>query len=272
VQQTGDVMIRWLLNHFSVFELFILVVGGTTVLAIGLCATIDKLFPNLSETSFDKVAEGARVALGVFFFLTLALTINSASGRFAHGEDAVVAETNALALMTRSSDAFSPEGQAAVKKAISGYVHAVAEDEWDAMKNAKDSPRAAVALDDLYTAYQGYQPKPGIETSFYQSSLSKLDTVTSSRRERLQQAAASLPDIMRIFLVVGAILFIVFTYQSAIESRIPRTTLVAVAAAFVSFALLLTIVLDYPFAGEVSVSNYPYMQGALAQFWSDPPG
>jgi hypothetical protein len=45
--------------------------------------------------------------------------------------------------------------------------------------------------------------------------------------------------------------------------------IVAATAAFVSFAYLLTIVLDYPYAGEVSVDSSPYKQGVLAQFWGE---
>jgi hypothetical protein len=45
--------------------------------------------------------------------------------------------------------------------------------------------------------------------------------------------------------------------------------IVAATAAFVSFAYFMTMVLDYPYAGAVSVDSSPYKLGALAQFWGE---
>ena len=41
---------------------------------------------------------------------------------------------------------------------------------------------------------------------------------------------------------------------------------VGAVAALIGFSLLLVVVLDRPFAGELSVSPAPYKEGALAQF------
>ena len=40
-------------------------------------------------------------------------------------------------------------------------------------------------------------------------------------------------------------------------------------ATVVTSAFLLTVILNYPFAGDVSVSNEPLKQGTLARFWSE---
>ena len=46
-----------------------------------------------------------------------------------------------------------------------------------------------------------------------------------------------------------------------------QLTMVTVLGAILGFALLLVILLDYPFSGDVSVPNVYFTKGELAQFF-----
>ena len=71
---------------------------------------------------------------------------------------------------------------------------------------------------------------------------------------------------MRIILVIGLVIPLVLEYRPKFptaSTQLIHTALVAVIASS-------SVLLDYPFAGEVAVSNTPFKQGALAQFWPSP--
>lgn len=262
-------MIRSLLNTLSTWSIILLFVGGSVALAIGAVLIVRKTVPNVAESSFEDVVDGLRTVYELLFTIVLAFVIGAVLSTFSTAEAKVSSEATKLAQMVRASRDIAPDQRAVIIRAIGAYVHAVADDEFITMKNSEASPLASIALDNLYGVYQKYTPNPGEELS-YEMSLADLDEVTSMRRDRVLLSSAELPSLLRVLLVLGLILLLVLEYRPRfpkVSSQLIHITFIAVVA---SFSVLLTILLDYPFAGEVSVSNLPFMQGALAQFWPSP--
>jgi hypothetical protein len=67
--------------------------------------------------------------------------------------------------------------------------------------------------------------------------------------------------------MIGVVVFIVVWYPVKIKDKRAQLVVVACIAAFISFAYLLTVLLDFPFAGDLAVGNAPFKEGALAAFW-----
>jgi hypothetical protein len=262
-------IVLWLLSHFSTIVLILLLVGGPTVLAVAGCLIVQRQFPALGDSEFERAAEALRGGFTVLFGLILGLSIASVSAQLSTARSTVSSEAATLAQMTRLNRAMPTSDRDAINQAIGDYVHAVSDEEWAAMQHGEGSPRAAAALDNLYTVYQDHPP-PGPEADPYLSaSLAKLDNLTTTRRARLQQAASgsSLPDLLRILLATGVVVFIVVWYPARIGDRRVQVVVVACTAAFILFAYLLTILLDFPFAGDLAVTSAAFKEGALASFW-----
>ena len=263
-------MILWLLDHFSTPELILLLVGGPTALAVAGCLVVQRTFPRLADSEFDKVSEALRGGFTVLFGLILGLSIASVSTQLGAAHATVSSEAATLAELVRASRAMPANDQAAMTQALDEYVHAVADDEWVTMQSGLESPRAAAALEQLYAVYTEHPPPPGpFASSRFSMAMSKLDQVTAARRARLQQAesGSSLPGLLRILLMVGVIVFIVVWYPAKVRDNRAQLVVVACIAAFISFAYLLTVLLDFPFAGDLAVGNHPFKDGALASFW-----
>ncbi|MGH3821987.1 MAG: DUF4239 domain-containing protein, partial [Pseudonocardiaceae bacterium] len=203
------------------------------------------------------------------YTVVLALVITDLSGNFSAASSLVSSEASALAGLTRAADAFPDSARESVRSAAGEYVHAVVDDEWSTLRRGESSPRAFAALEGLYATMHNFEPQTPVEQAFYTSSVDDLHTITLNRRQRVQQSQDSLSPLLRVLLVAGGVVFIILAYPASVRRLRTRMIIVGGAAAFVSFAYLLTIVLDYPYAGEISVDTAPYKTGALALYWID---
>jgi hypothetical protein len=119
----------------------------------------------------------------------------------------------------------------------------------------------------MYAEYGAVTPKGPTQTAVYKQALDDLHDVTTKRRERLDIAASDQPTMLRVLVAVGLVLLLVVEYRPHLKP-VAGLAFMGTLAAVVTSAFLLTVLLDYPFAGQVSVSNDPFKQDNLARFWN----
>jgi hypothetical protein len=260
---------RSILNTFSTIEIVVLGVGGAVLLTVVGVLVARRLFPRLADSEFEPVADSLRVVYELIFALILAFVIAAVLDEFGNAESAVAGEATSIGELVRVNDALPKSVGLRLDEAVNHYVHAVAEHEWQTMKEGEPSQRAAITLEDMYDEYRLVEPKGNAQTEARSQALTLLQEVSSKRRERLDIAAADLPALLRVLVVVGLVLLIVLEYRPQL-SPVAGLVFMGTLATVVTSAFLLTVILDYPFAGEVTVSNEPLKQDNLAQFWSEP--
>jgi hypothetical protein len=263
-------MARAVLNSMSTVAIVAVFVGGSIVLAVSMAIVIRKLVPDIAEREFEEYASGLRVVYELLFALILAFAIASVIDKFNNAETTVDTEATALSQMLRANRAFPPALQSRLRDGIQSYISATVDDEWASMRHGKASREANAALDTLYALYQGHTPASGLPDKFYDQALQQLDTVATSRRERLSIANARLPLILLLMLPVGALLLLVLEYRPHLRPR-GQVAFMGTFALVLSSTYLLTILLDYPFSGDVSVSSAPLTSGTLAYLANNPP-
>lgn len=270
-------MTAYLLNHFSTAELIALVVGGPVALAVLVVVLVRKLWPNVAHSRFEEMTEVVRAdVFAVLYSIVLGLVIADLSGSFSTASATVSAEASALngimraslALPAKPSERFPDGPRAALQESLGTYVHAVVEDEFPAMRKGNSSPVAFATLEGVYGTMQDYAPRTAVQQAFYESALEDLREATLHRRERLQQSEGGAPGLLRTLLVVGGLVFVLLAYPASIESVRAQAAIVGSVTAFVAFGYFLTMVMDYPYAGDVSVSTAPYKNGPLAGLWA----
>ena len=256
-------MAREILNALSTVEIVFVFVGGSIVLAIALTYAIRKLAPDVGERQFEELAGGLRIVYELLFALILAFVIASVLDKFNDAQTTVDSEATALALMLRDNRAFPSEREARINAGIDAYVDALVNDEWETMRHGDASREADAALDTVYALYQDYRPADGVADKFYDQALVQLDVVAAARRERLGISAARLPTILVLMLPIGALLLLVLEYRPKL-TPLSQAGFMGTLALVLSSTYLLTILLDYPFSGDVSVGNEPLLSGSLA--------
>ena len=244
-------------------------VGGMVLLTVVGVLVARRLFPRLADSEFEPVADSLRVVYELIFALILAFVIAAVLDEIGNAESAVAAEATTISALVRANDTLPEEDRLRLDNAVGQYVQAVANDEWETMKDGEASPLATSALEGMYAEYREVEPDDSAaQTEAYSQAWSDLEEVGTKRRERLDIAAADLPSILRVLVVVGLVLLLVLEYRPQL-SRVAGLVFMGTLAMVVTSAFLLTVILDYPFAGDVSVSNEPLKQDNLTRFWSE---
>ena len=259
---------RSILNSFSTIEIVVLSLVGMVLLTIGGVMLARRLLPARADTQFEQVADSLRVVYELIFALILAFVIAAVLDEMGNAEAIVASEATTIGELVRANDALPREVRVHLDDSVDAYVKAVANHEWQTMKHGESSPRATAALETMHAEYHEVEPKGAAQTETFSQALDNLKNVDSMRRERLNLAAADLPTMLRVLVVIGVFLLLVLEYRPEL-SRVGGLVFMGTLAMVVTSAFLLTVVLNYPFAGDVSVSNAPLKEDNLARFWSE---
>ncbi|MEU6978188.1 MULTISPECIES: DUF4239 domain-containing protein [unclassified Streptomyces] len=264
-------MSLWLLNHFSTFTLTVVTVGGTVLLAVAGSVLARRRYPSLAEGEHNDMVGVTLGMFGAIYGIILAFVIVTLWTQLDNTQTIVATEATDVALIARDAAAFPAPVRADVDAALSGYVHAVVEDQWPRMRAGEPSYGATgEKLQTVFDALQAYEPKTAREEVFYEEAVGRLNDVAGQRRARLTMAEQELPPLLQVLAFGGAIVLIPLTFLYGMRRLRIQLLFVSAVAGLVGFSLLLVFVLDRPFAGELSVSPAPYKEGALAPYWSRP--
>lgn len=261
---------RSLLNSLSTSQIMLIFGGLSVVLAVGATLLVRRLVPDIAERRFEDLAEGLRVVFELMFALLLAFVIAAVLDEYNEAQATVGSESAALSQMVRANQAFPVPDQVRLNAGIGAYVNAAVSKEWPTMRDGGSSSDAAAALDTLSALYTNFSPRGATQVEFYRQALSSLDTVTIARRDRLDISSSELPGLLRTMLIIGGVLLLILEYRAAL-SKLAQVLFMGTLALVVTTSYLLTVVLDYPFSGDVSVSPQPLTAGTLAIFGANPP-
>ena len=261
-------MLRGLINHVPIWLLLIAVVGAIVGLVVLLVWLIRRLVPPVREGFDAEVSSQMLGVVAALFGLLLAFIVVIAYQNYGDTQSNVSNEADALAAIVRDSGAFPPHERDRVRGAVGAYVRAVVDDEWPRMHEGKDSARAATAVDGMYTAMQGIDPRSSRAVAFYDDSVQQLSTALEARRNRLDDAGGGLPWVIGALVVVGSI--VIVGYAVLVGSRSFWFHAIGAGAIALILGLSLVVLLDltYPFSGDLSVGSTPFRTGALAQFFA----
>ncbi|MEV5973059.1 DUF4239 domain-containing protein [Streptomyces sp. NPDC051921] len=266
-------MSLWLLNHFSTFTLALLTVGGTVALAVAGSVLARRKYPSLAEGEHNDMVGVTLGMFGAIYGIILAFVIVTLWTQLDSTQTIVATEATDVALIARDAAAFPPPVRGQVDAALSGYVHAVVEDQWPRMRAGEPSyGTTAVKLQAVFDALQAYEPKTAREEVFYEEAVARLNDVAGQRRARLTMAEQELPPLLQVLAFGGAVVLIPLTFLYGMRRMRIQLLFVSCVAALIGFSLLLVFVLDRPFAGDLSVSPAPYREGALARYWTEEAG
>jgi hypothetical protein len=152
----------------------------------------------------------------------------------------------------------------AKESAVDAYVKEVQQSEWGTMASGLPSKTTADALAHLTQAIINMQVGQMRDLAVFQQALHLLAVVEDNRNERLDSADGSVPMILWLVLIAGAVITLGYPAFFGTMNVMAQTLMTATLAALIALTLLPAILLDFPFTGEVVLSSAPFNE-ALQQ-------
>jgi hypothetical protein len=164
------------------------------------------------------------------------------------------ARAGAAENLYRLSQGLGDFSGADLRKSVAAYLlKAAMADDWPAMDKGTVHAGGAAkqALDAIYRMLSvvNDQRNRAIVAEIF----SQLDRITEARRSRLIAAEGAVPDVIWLVLLGGAVVTIAFTFFFGMESLRAQTVMTALLAFLIFSELLVVIVIDRPFTGNVKV-------------------
>ena len=98
--------------------------------------------------------------------------------------------------------------------------------------------------------------------------LHQLNLITQARRSRLIASEGSVPSVIWLVLLGGAVVTIVFTFFFGTRNLRAQTMMTGLLALLIFSELLIIVAIDRPFTGTVKVEPVP-LADVLAEFQSE---
>ncbi|WP_051555200.1 DUF4239 domain-containing protein [Legionella fairfieldensis] len=251
------VPLRWLVCLSMIF--FMIITYLSTRISTRFFSTpVDADHRQLANTLITILSGG--------FSILLAFVIINTWNYLMLASSATSKEADYLASIIRNIRVFPLDARTEIMAATRNYTVTVRVNEWDTMRKGKQSQKAWDSLETLFAVIQAYQPKTDQEKIYYTQVVANVNGVLQSRRERLNELDSIIPHPLRGALVIGSIMLAIILGGIRGEREFLHITPALLFAAVLGFNLALALGFDYPFSGDVSVSNKLFYSGALRQF------
>jgi Protein of unknown function (DUF4239) len=243
--------------------LLILVLPAVAVLAqIG----IHRTWPSLAEGEHNDVAGFIIAVVGVIYAVLLAFVVIVTWENFSNAESVVGREASALRSIYRESGAFPPDARELLHDDVRRYAEAAIEREWPAMAQGETSDPAVVqTLDEMSLHLTQLPTATPSQQEFVGGEIARFNDLVAARSERLDYVEKGVPDVLWIALVVGAAVTIGFATLFGLRSTGLHIVITASLAAVIGVLLFVSIAINHPFGGDVTVKPAP-LERVLTDF------
>ena len=248
-----------LLQHIvNVVPLWLLVLGVVAALeifSVGLMLAcrrkwgIDRLKLN------NEVAGFKFSVIGVLYAVLLAFLVIAVWENYNATDAAVRNEAKAVGDLTQLSYALPEQEGSAIRTSLSEYVKKVRQTEWGTMALGLPSEATADALAHLTQAIFDLHAEQLKDHALFQQAIHLLAAIEDNRNERLDSADGSVPPILWFVLFAGALITLGYPAFFGTSNLVAQTLMTATLAALVALALVPTLVLDFPFTGQVALTS-----------------
>ena len=255
-------MDRWLLNTLPTWALALLVVGGFACLGLGGFLIMRRFVPSLGRHAESRSLSSAfSLSSGLFSFV-LAFTIGQLYVNFERANENAKQEATILAQVLRTSAGLPPQLAHRIRAETLAYGGEVQRHEWRQMEHGHSSVQAWHDIDRVYATLESARSTASSDP-FYGQTLSELNSLVAARRTRLDDANIALPVVFQILLLLGAVLALSTTFYFRPFGEGVQVAMIGAASALVGTAMLVALVLDYPYSGSIAVSSTPFSAHSL---------
>ena len=237
----------------------LLIVGVWTGLALlGLW-----LFQRLVDVKLrekDTETVGLTYAIvAVVFAVLIAVIIVDVWETFANSDEITTAEANQLtSVMLDTAGLPVAEGDA-IRADIDQYIDIVTKSEWPSQQKGDLDDEAFrpgwLVVGKMSSQLAAFEPKTMGQNATKAEMLRTVNNLIKARRNRILAAGDHLPDTVWDILIIAGVVAVFYTYLFGAHSFRIHLAITGLIAATIALTFTLIVALDYPFRGDLSVSD-----------------
>jgi hypothetical protein len=237
----------------------IVVIGIWTGLSL-LGLVIFNKFSSAEHRHKDTETVGLTYAIvAVVYAVLIGFIVVNVFESFSKGDEIATTEANRLSNLKLDSVGLSTDESALIRASVNKYTDIVIQKEWPAQQNGDLADEVFqpgwTQLSVLSTQLAAYEPTTAGQGVTKQAMLSVMDDLVEARRNRIEAAGDHVPSVIWQILLLAGGIAVIYTYLFGAHSFKIHLAITGLIAATISLVFVLIIALDYPFRGEVSVSD-----------------
>jgi hypothetical protein len=232
--------------------LAVVVVVLVDVAAIATMMAVRRRAPSGSFFKDTAQAAGVFTVAGAAFAVLVAFVFLLAFQSYDAARSSAQDEATAVARMFHASELLSPPGREALQGELICYGRAVAQDEWDTMRDGRQSGLVRGWLRRIDRTFVGVRPRTASQGAAFSDWMDQGSDREIGRRGRLAEAEPLVPWLVWVFLVAGGVIVVTFTafFADSRERRLSQAMLMLAVSTMVTSSLLVIAFLDRPYHSD----------------------
>lgn len=230
-------------------------------------AIVRRLVPYHDLVKHNDVAGFTIAIIGVIYAVMLAFVVVVVWEQYNDADSRYGDEVSAIADLDAYARAVPPDATAAIHAMAAHYVRLMIDEEWPAMLRGRDSSGAAQVLSDLQQTLVAVKPKDTRSAILQLRLMESLQRAKDDRSRRLSDNQQTLPQVLWVALLIGAVITVCFGYLFGVENFRVQLAMTASVALLIAVSFTLLIELDFPFRRDAAISadRWIFLQQALGR-------
>lgn len=198
--------------------------------------------------------------LGTVYGIFLAFVFTATWQAYSTTSTNLVQEARYLRDLYFVTKAFPQPTQGDLQQLLRNYRDSLVNDEWKCLEKGEASPRTIQVLQEIGEAYLRFKPSNVQEKDFFHTSIECLTAMNSLRASRIDDSSSSLPPVLWLVLLVGAVATVGLSYLFEAQNFWLQAILTIVLTGVICLTFYIIIDLDFPFIGGTTISSEPFQR------------
>lgn len=196
---------------------------------------------------------------GVFYGLLLGLLAVAAYQNFRDVENVVSGEASSLAALATDISAYPEPERKNMIWLLRDYTRDLIKIAWPNQRQGIVTKEGDYTISAVHERLLRFEPRTAGQEIMHAETLKKFNDYVEQRQLRLLAVSTSIPEVMWIVVLVGALMNItlVWLFDMRLMSHL---FLGGMLSSFLGLMIFLIASMDHPFRGDVSISSEPFQE------------
>jgi hypothetical protein len=206
------------------------------------------------QSNWAGVVGSVLSAFGLFYGITLALVVLAAYEDYSQVGAAAGREAAVLGTLYRDVSSYPEPIRSELRQMLRAYTRDVIEKDWPAQRQGIIPEGGTVQTTAFQKRLLAFKPQARVQEIVHAETLREFSTFVEYRRHRLQNVTVGLPAILWLVMFAGALLYMVLIALLDVKLLGVHLLVAGIPSLFVSLLIFLTVAMDNPYRGGLSIS------------------